>query len=111
MDWLISTAHAQTGGGTAPDAGMANLIFILVLFAVLYFFMIRPQMKKQKEHRQMVEALSKGDEIITNGGVFGKITEVGESMVVVEVSDGVALRVQKFAVAKTLPKGTLKSLK
>ncbi|MDX1571360.1 MAG: preprotein translocase subunit YajC [Xanthomonadales bacterium] len=111
MDWLISNAHAQTGGGAPPDAGMANLIFILVLFAVLYFFMIRPQMKKQKEHRQMVEALNKGDEIITNGGIFGKILEVGESLVVLEVNDGVQLKVQKFAVAKTLPKGTLKSLK
>ena len=110
MDWLISSAHAQATGG-APDAGMANLIFIIVLFAVLYFFMIRPQMKKQKEHRQMVEAVAKGDEVITNGGLFGKVIEVGEALIVIEVAEGTQLKLQKFAIAKTLPKGTIKSLK
>ncbi|MEM9301644.1 MAG: preprotein translocase subunit YajC [Pseudomonadota bacterium] len=110
MDWLISAAHAQAGGAP-PNAGLANLIFIFVLFGVLYFFMIRPQMKKQKEHRQMVDALAKGEEVITNGGLFGRIVDVGEALVTIEIADGIQVKLQKFAVAKTLPKGTIKSLK
>lgn len=110
MDWLISTAHAQSTGASG-DPGVFNFIFILVLFGALYFFIMRPQMKRQKEHRAMVEALSKGDEVITNGGVFGKVIEVGESVATVEIASNVQIRVQKFAVAKVLPKGTIKSLK
>lgn len=110
MDWLISTAHAQSAGASG-DPGMFNFIFILVLFGALYFFIMRPQMKRQKEHRAMVDALSKGDEVITNGGVFGKVTEVGESVATVEIAGNVQIRVQKFAVAKVLPKGTIKALK
>lgn len=110
MDWLIGTAFAQNAA-PPPSAGLANLVFILVLFGVLYFFMIRPQMKKQKEHRQMIEALAKGDEVITNGGLFGRVTEVGEALAVIELTEGVVVKVQKFSIAKTLPKGTIKALK
>ncbi|WP_413194941.1 preprotein translocase subunit YajC [Pararobbsia alpina] len=83
---------------------------LLLMFAVLYFIMIRPQMKRQKEHRNMLAAMAKGDEVITNGGVVGKVSKVGEAYVGVEVADGVEITVQKAAVTTILPKGTIKSL-
>jgi len=79
------------------------------LFVIMYFLMIRPQMKRQKEHRAMLDKLSKGDEVLTNGGIAGVVTEIGENFVSVEVADNVRLRIQKGAIANVLPKGTLKS--
>lgn len=110
MDWLISTAHAQNAGAQG-DTGMLGIFYIVGIFALMWFLLIRPQSKRQKEHKLMVEALSKGDEVLTNGGVFGRVIEVGESWTTVEIADKVQIKVQKFAVAKVLPKGTLKSLK
>ncbi|WP_420813298.1 preprotein translocase subunit YajC [Pararobbsia silviterrae] len=83
---------------------------LLLMFAVLYFIMIRPQMKRQKEVRNMLAAMTKGDEVITNGGVVGKVSKVGEAYVGVEIADGVEITVQKTAVTTILPKGTIKSL-
>ncbi len=107
MQFLIQDAHAQGGGG---GGGAGELIFIVVIFAVFYFLLIRPQQKRAKEHRQMVEALSKGDEVVTNGGLLGKVTELGESFVTVEIAQGTSVHVQRMSVAAVMPKGTMKSL-
>jgi preprotein translocase subunit YajC len=82
---------------------------LILLFVVFYFLMIRPQMKRQKEHRNMVSALSKGDEVVTNGGIAGRVEEVGESFITVEIAPNVMIKLQKGAVQQVLPKGTLKS--
>jgi preprotein translocase subunit YajC len=87
-----------------------GLLPIVLMFVVLWFLMIRPQMKKSKEHKTMVEALAKGDEVVTQGGVAGKITKVGENFVSLEVAANVEIAVQKSAVGNVLPKGTLKTL-
>ena len=104
---FISDAWAQAGGGASdPLLGFLPLIVIFVLF---YFLLIRPQTKKQKEHRAMVEALGTGDEVVTGGGVLGKVTEVGEQFVTVEVANNVVIKVQKHTIAAVLPKGSVKN--
>lgn len=108
---FISSAFAQTApaatGGDLQSSLMSMLPLVL-MFVVLYFVMIRPQMKKQKEHRAMVEALAKGDEVVTTGGVLGKVTKLGDSFLGVEISNGVEVQVQRSAVIQVLPKGTIK---
>ena len=108
MDFLISPAYAQAGG----QAGgiMPTLIMVGLFFVFMYFMIIRPQMKRQKEHKKLLESLDKGVEVVTSGGVAGKIRQVGENFIVVEVSEGVEIRIQKNAVASVIPKGTLDSL-
>ncbi|GAB3357742.1 preprotein translocase subunit YajC [Lysobacter tyrosinilyticus] len=108
LDFLISPAYAQTA---APSQGGGLITFLpmIGLIAVMYFLMIRPQMKRQKEHRAMLDKLSKGDEVLTNGGIAGVVTDIGENFVTVEIADNVRIRIQKGAVANVLPKGTLKS--
>jgi preprotein translocase subunit YajC len=105
---LIADAHAQAGGSAAPPG--IDLIFLVLLFVVFYFLLIRPQMKRAKEHRTMVAALAKGDEVVTNGGLLGRITKVGDSFVTLEIADGLEVRVQKQSLATLMPKGTIKSL-
>ena len=108
FEFLIPSAHAQAAG--APQGGgMGMLLFPIILIGVMYFLMIRPQMKRAKEHKGMLDKLSKGDEDITSGGIAGVITDIGENFITVEVADNVRLRVQKAAVGNVLPKGTLKS--
>lgn len=112
LDLLVSPAYAQAAGSAAPGGlfgGMGGLLFPIILIAVMYFIMIRPQMKRQKEHRAMLEKLGNGDEVITNGGVAGTVRELGDSFITVEIADNVRVRVQKGAIASVLPKGTLKS--
>jgi preprotein translocase subunit YajC len=110
LDFLIPAAHAQAAGAApAAPSMMSTLLFPIILIAIMYFLMIRPQMKRQKEHRAMLEKLGKGDEVITNGGIAGTVVAIGESFITVEVAQGVQLRVQKGAIASVLPKGTLKS--
>jgi preprotein translocase subunit YajC len=106
---LIPSAFAQTPtlGG---DAGLMGFLPIVLMFVLLYFLMIRPQMKRAKEHKTMVEALQKGDEVITGGGVLGRITKVSDAYVTVEIAPNTEVSVQKAAVQTLLPKGTLKSL-
>ncbi|MES1939863.1 preprotein translocase subunit YajC [Salinisphaera sp. T5B8] len=108
MDFLISPAYAQSGG----QAGgiLPTLIMVGLFFVFMYFMIIRPQMKRQKEHKKLLESLDKGVEVVTSGGVAGKIRQVGENFIVVEVSEGVEIRIQKNAVASVVPKGTLDSL-
>lgn len=107
MDFFISDAMAQSQG--APGASGAGSILMLVAFiAIFYFLLIRPQMKRQKEHRTLVEGLAKGDEVVTNGGVLGKITDVGESFVTLQVAKNIEIKVQKHSVGMVMPKGTIK---
>ena len=108
LDLLIAPAHAQS----APAAGgsmMSTLLLPIVFLAVMYFLMIRPQMKRQKEHRSMLDRLQRGDEVITSGGIAGTVSEMGDNFVAVEIANGVQVRVQRAAIANVLPKGTLKS--
>ena len=108
MDFFISNAYAQAGGGTGGSLlGFLPLILMLVVF---YFLMIRPQQKRMKEHAAMVGALKKGDEVVTNGGLGGTITKVGDAYMLMRVADNVEVSVQKSAVAALLPTGTLKDL-
>jgi preprotein translocase subunit YajC len=105
---FISDAFAQSAGGAAGQSGLLSMLPLVLMFVVLYFVMIRPQMKRQKEHRAMIDALAKGDEVVTSGGMLGRVTKLGESFVSVEVANGVELQVQRSAVVQVLPKGTLK---
>ncbi|WP_028996100.1 preprotein translocase subunit YajC [Azonexus hydrophilus] len=107
---MISLAHAQTAGAADPTGGFMQLLPMILMFVVLWFLMIRPQMKKAKEHKQLIAALQKGDEVVTGGGLVGRITKVDENYVTVEIAEGTEVIVQKPAVAIALPKGTLKSL-
>jgi preprotein translocase subunit YajC len=105
---IISNAYAQaTGGG---DAGIIGFLPIILMFVLLYFLMIRPQMKRAKETKAMIEALQKGDEVITAGGVIGRITRIGDTYIGLEIAPNVEITVQKAAVQVLLPKGTIKSL-
>jgi preprotein translocase subunit YajC len=109
LDLLIAPAYAQAAPAAGGGSMLGSLLFPIVLIAIMYFLMIRPQMKRSKEHRAMLDKLSVGDEVITNGGIAGTVRSIGESFIHVEVANGVELRVQKGAVANVLPKGTLKS--
>lgn len=109
--FLISDAYAQTApaaGGAA--GGLMSFLPIILMFVVLWFIMIRPQMKRQKETKAMLEALAKGDEVVTAGGILGKVAKVTEQFVVVEIAANTEITVQKSAVTTVLPKGTLKAL-
>jgi preprotein translocase subunit YajC len=107
MNFLIQDAWASNGGPAGP--GMMDILFLVLLFVVFYFFLIRPQSKRAKEHRLMVESLAKGDEIINSGGLSGKITQVGDNFVLVEIAQGIEVKIEKIMIAKVLPKGTLKN--
>jgi preprotein translocase subunit YajC len=109
FDFLISPAAAQTAAAPGQSSPLMGLLFPVVLLGAMFFLMIWPQMKRQKEHRQMLEKLGKGDEIITNGGIAGRVEGIGENFVEVEIADGVKVKLQKSAIAAVLPKGTLKS--
>ena len=109
LDFLIPVAHAQAAGAPAAPNMWQGPIMMVVLIAVMYFLMIRPQMKRQKEHKAMLDKLAKGDEVITSGGIAGTVVGLSDAFITVEVASGVQLRVQKGAIASVLPKGTLKS--
>jgi preprotein translocase subunit YajC len=107
---LISNAYAQTAAAAGPMDSIMQFLPIILMFVVLYFLMIRPQMKKAKEHKALLDALSKGDEVVTQGGMAGRITKVGDDFVSIEIAEKVEIQVQKPAVAMVMPKGTLKNL-
>ena len=110
LDFLIPAAHAQAAAAApAGSSMMSTLLFPIILIAIMYFLMIRPQMKRQKEHRAMLDKLSRGDEVITNGGIAGTVADIGENFITVEIANGVQVRIQKGAIANVLPKGTLKA--
>jgi len=105
---IISSAYAQSAGG--GDPGFIGFLPIVLMFVLLYFLMIRPQMKRAKETKAMIEALQKGDEVVTAGGVVGRITRMGEQYLTLEIAPETEIVVQRAAVSSPLPKGTLKSL-
>jgi preprotein translocase subunit YajC len=106
---FISNAYAE-GAAPAQGGGIMDFLPLIALLAVFYFLVLRPQQKRAKEVKAMLEAMQKGDEVVTNGGVLGRVTKVGESYVSVEVAEGVIVNVQKGAIQTTLPKGTIKSI-
>jgi len=111
---FISSAFAQTAPAAAAGGGdimssLTGMLPLVLMFVVLYFVMIRPQMKKQKEHKAMVDALSKGDEVVTVGGMLGKISKIGDNYLGLEVANGVDIQIQRSAVVQVLPKGSIKS--
>ena len=106
LDFFIEPAYAQAA---QPQSGWLTFLPLIAIFVIFYFLIIRPQNKKQKEHREMVAALGAGDEVVTAGGVLGKVTEVGEQFLDVEVANNVTIKVQRHTVAAVLPKGTIKS--
>ena len=110
MDFLINSATAQAVGGASSQGGILQAMLLpLLLLVVFYFMLIRPQSKKAKEQREMLAKVAAGDEIATTGGILGKVVEVGDQFLTLEVASGVNLKLQKFQVAQVLPKGTVKS--
>ncbi len=109
MGFLIENAWAADGVG-AEGGALMQLLPLIVLLVLFYFLLIRPQMKRSKEHRQMIAGLSKGDEIVTSGGLLGRVVEIGDSYMTVEIADSVQIKVQRQSVSSVLPKGSLKSL-
>ena len=105
---FISSAYAQAAAPTSTQGTLMSILPVALMFVVLYFVMVRPQMKKAKEHKAMVEALAKGDEVVTAGGFLGKIAQIGETYIGVELADGVEVQMQRSAVVQVLPKGTIK---
>jgi len=106
LDFFISSAYAQDG---AQPGGLMSFLPLIVIFIVFYFLLIRPQMKRAKEHRKLVSELANGDEVVTNGGLLGRITKVGDSFITIELADNVQVKVQRQAIANVMPKGTVKS--
>ncbi|WP_133499656.1 preprotein translocase subunit YajC [Cognatilysobacter terrigena] len=110
LDFVSPAAHAQaTGAAPGGASGALGFLPILIVVFVMYFLMIRPQMKRAKEHRGMLDKLAKGDEVLAAGGLAGTVTDIGENFVTIEIADGVRVRVQKTAIGNVLPKGTLKA--
>jgi preprotein translocase subunit YajC len=107
MDFLISTAHAQAAA-PAPGNVWVQMLPLVLIFVVFYFLLIRPQTKKAKEHREMVAKLQNGDEVVTVGGILGRIVDLSDTFVTLEVANGVQIKVQRFQVSQLMPKGTLK---
>jgi preprotein translocase subunit YajC len=109
---FISSAFAQTApvaaAGGDMQSSLMSMLPLVLMFVVLYFVMIRPQMKKQKEHKAMIEAVAKGDEVVTAGGVVGKVSKLGDSYLGLEVANGVEIQIQRSAVVQVLPKGSIK---
>lgn len=109
LDFLISPAAAQAAGAGAAPNPLMSLLPLIILFVVFWFLLLRPQMKKAKEHRELVAKLQKGDEVLTSGGLAGRIDDLGDSFVSIEIADRVSVKVQRGAITAVLPKGTLKS--
>ncbi|WP_295374836.1 preprotein translocase subunit YajC [uncultured Pseudacidovorax sp.] len=108
---FISSAFAQTApaaGGGDMMSSLTSMLPLVLMFVVLYFVMIRPQMKRQKETRAMLDALAKGDDVATAGGVVGRISAMGDQFLTLEISNGVEIKVQRSAVIQVLPKGSYK---
>jgi preprotein translocase subunit YajC len=106
LDFFIASAHAQDA---AQPGGLMSFLPLIIIFVIFYFLLIRPQMKRAKEHKKLVSELGNGDEVVTNGGLLGRITKVGESFVTVELADNVQIKIQRHAIASIMPKGTIKS--
>ena len=105
---FISSAYAQAAAGGDTQSTLMGMLPLVLMFVVLYFVMIRPQMKKQKEHKSMVDALAKGDEVVTAGGLLGRVSKIGDAFINVEIANGVEVQLQRGSVVQVLPKGTIK---
>ncbi len=105
---FISSAYAQTASAGSTQSSLMTMLPLVLMFVVLYFVMIRPQMKRQKEQKAMIDALGKGDEVVTAGGLYGKISKIGETSISVELAQGVEVQMQRSAVTQVLPKGSIK---
>ncbi len=105
---FISSAYAQAATGGDMQSSLMSMLPLVLMFVVLYFVMIRPQMKRSKEHRSMIDALAKGDEVATAGGVLGKVTRIGDVYLSLEIANGVEVQLQRSAVVQVLPKGSIK---
>jgi preprotein translocase subunit YajC len=109
MDFFIANAYAQAGGTIAAQNPLISFLPLIVLFGIFYFMLIRPQMKRAKEQRLMIVALNKGDEVLTNGGILGRVDAIADQFVTLEIASGVVVKLQKQAISAVLPKGTLKA--
>ncbi len=109
MDFLIANAFAQQAPAT-PAPGFVSLLPIIVLFVLFYLFLLRPQAKRDKEHKKMLQTLAKGDEVVTNGGLLGRVTEIGDHFIALEIAKDLEVKVQRQAISMTVPKGTMKTL-
>jgi preprotein translocase subunit YajC len=109
MDFLINSAHAQAIGGAGGQSILSALLLPVLLLVVFYFLLIRPQSKRAKEQREMLAKVAVGDEVATTGGILGKVLEVGEQFLTLEIANGVNVKLQKFQVSQVLPKGTVKN--
>ena len=107
MSFFISDAYAQAGAG--QGGGLLSLLPLVVIFVIFYFLLIRPQQKRAKQHKEMVQAIKKGDEVVTNGGLLGKIVDTDDNFVTVDIAKGVEVKVQRHAIAQMMPKGTSKT--
>jgi preprotein translocase subunit YajC len=110
FDLLVSPAYAQSAPAAGPGGDLMAFLPMIAIFVVFYFLLIRPQQKRAKETKAMLAALQKGDEVVTAGGMVGRISKLGDQYAVIEVADGVEINVQRGAVAQVLPKGTIKTL-
>ena len=110
MSLFIAEASAQAQAAPQPGGGMMQIVMLVGLFAIMYFMLIRPQRKRQKEHQQLIEAVSKGDEVVMTSGMLGRVTDVSDIYISVDVGSNVVLKFQKSAVHAVLPKGTIKSI-
>jgi preprotein translocase subunit YajC len=109
MDFFISNAYAQAAAPAAAPNPLMSFLPLIILFGIFYFMLIRPQMKRAKEQRSMIAALAKGDEVLTNGGLLGRIDEIAEQFVTLEIAPNVTVKLQKQAISAVLPKGSLKA--
>lgn len=108
MSFFISDAMAEGAAAGSQDGGLLGMLPLLLIMVLFYFMLIRPQQKRAKEHKNMVGALSKGDELVTNGGLLGRVRNVGDSFLTVEIADGIEVKIQRQSVATLVPKGTFK---
>jgi len=108
MGFFISDAMAE-GGAAAADPGLLGFLPLIIIFVIFYFLIIRPQVKRAKDHKKLTEAVAKGDEVITGGGLLGKVSDVNDNFVTLEIAEGVEVKIQRQSVASLVPKGTIKS--
>ncbi|MEJ0099334.1 MAG: preprotein translocase subunit YajC [Pseudomonadota bacterium] len=109
MSFFISDAQAQATGGAAGQTSMLNMLLLPLMLVAFYFLLIRPQQKRAKEHQNLLSKLATGDEVVTSGGILGRVTDVGDAFVTVEIADGVRIKLQKAQITQLVPKGTYKS--
>lgn len=110
MDFLISPAFAEAAAGQAAGPGLMDFAFPIILLVLFYFMLIRPQSKRAKEHREMQSALAKGDEVVTDGGLLGKIISIGDNAITVQIAENIEVKVRRESINSVMPKGTLKKL-